>query len=75
MHGLRTIPDRLRAENEFQRRNNAIRFDRQYHERKCQRRMPVGRAPPVTLYQTTRFLDQHRCQSTGEHNTHTHTHT
>ncbi len=65
IHSLRNIPDELQRKHEFERRYNAIRLDRQSYDRK--RKESAPRAPPVTLYEKTSFVDELRRKQTGKY--------
>ncbi|CAF2749049.1 unnamed protein product [Rotaria sp. Silwood2] len=58
IYGLSNIPDELRRKNEFKRRYNAIRLDRQSNDICRKRRELAPRAPPVTLYEKSSFVDE-----------------
>jgi len=64
---LYNIPDELRRKREFERRYNAIRLDRQSNDTCRQRKELVPRAPPVTLYEKSSFVDELRCKQTGKY--------
>lgn len=57
-HVLSNIPD--------QKRNNSIRLDRQSGKRCEQRRALAPRAPPVTLYEKSSFVDELQRKQTGK---------
>lgn len=59
------IPDQVQREREFQRRYNSIRLDRQSNNRCAQRRALVPRAPPMTLYEKSSFVDELQRKQTG----------
>ncbi|CAF1092005.1 unnamed protein product [Rotaria sordida] len=58
IYGLNNIPDELRRKNEFERRYNAIRLDRQSNDICRKRRELAPRAPSVTLYEKSSFVDE-----------------
>lgn len=66
-NGLSNIPDQIQREREFQRRYNSIRLDRQSSDRCRQRRAFAPRAPPVTLYEKSSFVDELRRKQTGKY--------
>jgi hypothetical protein len=66
INGLGNIPDELLRKREFERRYNAIRLDRQSNDICRKRKEFLSRAPPVTLYEKTSFVDELRCKQTGK---------
>ncbi|CAF1248396.1 unnamed protein product [Adineta ricciae] len=62
---LSNITDELRRKHEFDRRFNAIRLDRQSFNTCDQRKTILPRAPPVTLYEKSTFIDELLHKQTG----------
>ncbi|UJR31352.1 hypothetical protein I4U23_018848 [Adineta vaga] len=66
IHSLSNITDELRRKHEFERRFNTIRLDRQSSNNQChQRKALKPRAPPVTLYEKSSFVDELHRKQTG----------
>ncbi len=67
IHSLSNIPDELQRKHEFERRYNSIRLDRQSYDLCRKRKESLPRAPPVTLYEKTSFVDELRRKQTGKY--------
>ncbi|CAF1307354.1 unnamed protein product [Adineta steineri] len=58
IYSLSNIPDELQRKHDFERRYNSIRLDRQSNDLCRKRKQFIPRAPPVTLYEKTSFVDE-----------------